>query len=182
VHGIDASPAMVERLRLQPGGADIPVTLGSFADMPVQGEFSLIYVVFNTFYALTSQDEQVRCFAGAARCLAPGGVFLIEAFFPDLARYQGGQTLRVVELGLDQARLDAATLDPIKQIITSQHIVLSEAGLQMYPVQIRYCFPAELDLMARLAGLRLRERWGSWRSEGLTSRSERVISIYEKAG
>jgi SAM-dependent methyltransferase len=157
IEGIDASPAMVAKLQEKPGGADIPVTLGNFADVAVTGRFSLIFVAFNTFFALLTQEEQVRCFQNVAAHLAEGRVFVIEAFVPDLARYQSGrQTLRTIRVADDELHLDATQLDPVNQRLASQHIVLSEQGTRLYPVRLRYAWPAELDLMARLAGLRLR--------------------------
>jgi SAM-dependent methyltransferase len=178
VHGIDASPAMVDRLRAKPGGDQISVTLGDFADVAAGGPFSLIYVVFNTFFALLSQDDQVRCFQNVARRLTPDGVFVIEAFVPDVARYSSGQTFRTVDVTTQSARLEATRHDPVQQRITSQHIVLTEQGIRLYPVQLRYAWPSELDLMARLAGMRLRERWGGWERSPFTTSSPRHISLY----
>ncbi len=180
VHGIDASPAMVARLRSKPGGEWIPVTMGSFGELPVEGRFSLIYVLFNTFYALLTQEEQVRCFQKVAEHLEPDGVFVVEAFVPDLARFQGGQALRTVGLDEREARLDASLHDPVRQQIASQHILLSEQGVRLYPVKLRYVWPSEFDLMARLAGLRLKDRWGSWTKEPYTAGSGKHISVYGK--
>jgi SAM-dependent methyltransferase len=180
VHGIDASPAMVDRLRAKPGGDQIPVALGDFADVGVDGVFSLIYVVFNTFFALLTQDDQVRCFQNVARRLAPDGVFVIEAFVPDVARYSGGQTFRTVDVTTQSARLEATRHDPVQQRVTSQHIVLTEQGMRLYPVQLRYAWPSELDLMARLAGMHLRERWGGWENDAFTTNSPRHISVYAR--
>ncbi len=179
VHGIDASKAMVARLRAKPGGESIPVVVGSFAEVAVEGRYDLIYVLFNTFYALLTQEEQVRCFQNAAQHLDRNGVFVIEAFVPDLARYQGRQTVRVVNLNEDEVRIDASQLDLLSQQISSQHIVLSEGGVRLYPVKLRYVWPAEFDLMARLAGMRLRQRWGNWKKEPFTAESGKHISVYE---
>lgn len=183
VHGIDASQAMVAQLRRKPGGERIPVTFGNFADLAVEGQFFLIYVPFNTFYALLEQEEQVRCFQNAAAHLTPDGVFVIEAFVPDLARYSTGrQTMRVISQDTDELRFDASTLDPLRQQISSQHVLLSEKGVQLYPAKLRFVWPSEMDLMARLAGMRLRVRWGSWAQEAFTAESSRHISVYERAG
>jgi SAM-dependent methyltransferase len=181
VHGIDASPAMVARLRSKPGGERIQVTVGDFADVAVGGEFALVYVVFNTFFALLTQDEQVRCFRNVAARLAPGGVFLLEAFVPDMRLFEKGQTLRTSGVTADSVSLHSARHDPATQKVVSQQIVIDGGGVRLYPVQIRYCWPSELDLMARLAGLRLRERRGGWRGEPFDDRSEKHVSVYERA-
>ena len=181
VHGIDASAAMVERLRAKPGGDAITVTFGDFADVPVEGSYPLVYVVFNTFFALLSQDDQLRCFAAVADRLAPGGAFLLSGFVPDPTLYSGGQSVRTTEVGLDRARLDLARHDPVAQRVDFQHVVLTEAGIRLYPGALRYAWPSELDLMARLAGLRLRERWGGWRREPFGADSGLHVSVYEHA-
>jgi SAM-dependent methyltransferase len=182
VHGIDASAAMVDRLRAKPGGDAIPVTLGDFADVPVQGSFRLVYVVFNTFFALLTQDDQVRCFAAVAARLAPGGAFVLTGFVPDPTMYHGGQSVRATQLGLDRARLDLARHDPVAQRVDFQHVVLAESGIRLYPGALRYAWPSELDLMARLAGLRLRERWGGWHREPFGADSGEHVSVYGHAG
>ena len=180
VHGIDASEAMVAQLRANPGGADIPVTIGDFADVPVDGTFTLIFAVFNTFFALATQEAQVRCFRRVADHLAGGGVFLIEVFVPDPARFVRGQGVGVTSLDTDRVTLEVARHDALHQRVYSQHLVLSESGTRFYPVQIRYAWPSELDLMARLAGLRLRERWSDWSGAPFTAASTRHISLYER--
>lgn len=181
VHGIDASDAMVAKLRAKPGGEAIPVSIGNFVDVGVEGRFSLIFVVFNTLFALDSQEEQVRCFSNVANHLADGGLFLIEAFVPDLTRYTLGQHTHTYSVELDRVHLDVARLDLAAQQIVSQHVVLSESGIRLYPVKIRYAWPSELDLMARLAGLRLKERWSGWGRERFTATSTRHISAYGRA-
>lgn len=181
VHGVEASPEMVERLRAKPGGERIAVTLGSFADLPTQGAFSLVFVVFNTIFMLLTQEEQLRCFANVSRLLAPGGAFVVEAFIPDLLRYDSSKATRGVKLDAGKAHIDLATVDMLKQQITNQHTILGAGGGQTYPLRIRFAFPAELDLMARLAGLRLRERWGDWDGAPCDGSSGKHISIYERA-
>ncbi len=181
VHGIDASEAMVAKLRAKPGGGDIPVTVGDFADVAVRGPFSLVFVVFNTFFALLAQDDQVRCFANAAARLTTDGVFVIEAFVPDLARFDRGQRVNATQVDTHRVQLDASHHDPVEQRVRSSHVVLREEGIRLYPVHIRYAWPSELDLMARLAGLRLRERWGGWQGEPFTAASPRHVSVYERA-
>jgi SAM-dependent methyltransferase len=179
VHGIDASAAMVAQLRAKPGGDAIPVTIGDFADVAVEGRYRLVYVVFNTFFALLTQDDQVRCLAGVAGHLAPGGAFVVQAFVPDPTLYTGGQSVRASQLGLDEVRLDVARHDPVAQRVDFQTVLLSASGVRLQPGAIRYAWPSELDLMARLAGLRLRERWGGWRREPFTSASGQHVSLYE---
>jgi len=181
IHGIDASESMVAKLRAKPGGDNIPVTLGNFADVAIEGQFALIYVVFNTFFAILTQDDQVRCFQNAARHLTPDGVFVIEAFVPDLTRFSGGQAMRAVRVAENELRLDVSQIDLVHQHIASQHVVLTEQGTRLYPVKIRYVWPTEMDLMARLGKLRLRERWGDWTKAAFTDESGKHISVYEHA-
>jgi SAM-dependent methyltransferase len=180
VHGVDASEAMVGKLRTKTGSESIPVTIGDFADVDVEGRFSLVYVVFNTFFALLSQEDQVRCFSNVARRLREGGVFLIEAFVPDMTRWDRNQRIETSHVGDDSVVLDAAKHDPVEQRVASNHLVVSDAGVKMYPVRLRYAWPSELDLMARLAGLRLRERWGGWLREPFTASSVKHVSVYER--
>jgi SAM-dependent methyltransferase len=178
VHGIDASEAMVARLRAKPGGDRIPVTMGNFADVGVDGRYSLVYLVFNTLFALDSQDEQVRCFQNVADHLDDDGVFVIEAFVPEPERFDGSARVSRIEAGLVQ--LDVSLVDRNEQRSESQHVVLTPEGLRFYPVWIRWAYPPELDLMARLAGLRLRERWSSWSKEPFTKTSQKHVSVYER--
>jgi SAM-dependent methyltransferase len=178
VQGIDASQAMIAKLKAKPGGENIPVSLGNFADVNVEGQFDLIFVVFNTIYVLQNQAEQIRCFKNVAKRLTSDGVFVIEAFVPDLTRFTDGQTVRVLEQDQDGVRLDVAQLDLANQQITSHLLYLTEEGVRLFPIKIRFAWPAELDLMARLAGLSLQHRWGSWNQEAFTNESNRHISVY----
>lgn len=180
VHGLDASEEMVKKLREKPGGDAIPVTMGDFADVGVEGEYRLIFIAFNTLFALLTQDDQLRCFANAAKHLMDDGLFVVEAFRPDLARFDRGQRTNVFRIDAEQVMLDASSHDPLEQRVDSQHVVITEAGTKLYPVSIRYAFPSELDLMARLAGLELRERWGSWKREPFTADSDRHVSVYAR--
>jgi len=181
VHGVDNSEAMVGKLRAKPGGAAIPVTLGNFADVPVEGEFSLIFVVFNTFFALLEQQEQVRCFRNVAAHLASGGVFVVEAFVPDLASFTGRQNVKALTVTGDRVGLKVSRHDPVAQRLMSQHVVFTHGEVRLYPVEVRYVWPAEMDLMAELAGLRLRQRWGSWERDAFRATSERQIAVYERS-
>lgn len=180
VHGIDASAAMVAKMREKPGGAEIPVVMGNFADVRIGGQFALIYVVFNTFFALLTQEEQVRCFSRVAKRLAPGGAFVIEAFVPDHRLLQQRDRLAAIEVGTEQVVIDAASFDPVMQKTRAQHIVIADNQLpRLYPVELRFAYPPELDLMARLAGMRLRERWGWWDRRPFNSDSTTHVSVYE---
>ena len=178
VHGLDASEAMVARLREKPGGAGISVTMGDFADVAVDGRYALVFIAFNTFFNLLTQDDQVRCFANVASHLANDGVFVIEAFVPDLTRYDGGQRVTVLGVGTDSVRLDAARLDAAEQRVEATHVVLTDGDVRLYPVHLRYAWPAELDLMARLAGLRLHHRWGDWDRRPFDAASTKHVSVY----
>ena len=180
VHGVDISEAMVEKLRAKPGGAEIPVTMGDFADVPVYGEYPLVYLVFNTLFALTTQEDQVRCFANVAEHLTTGGVFVVECFWPDIARFDRHQRIGVDRITRDSVVLETSRHDPVSQRSESVHVVMRESGIEMYPVIVRYAYPAEIDLMARLAGLRLRDRFGGWRGQQFTSDSMTHVSVYEK--
>lgn len=177
LHGIDASEAMVAKLREKPGGDAIPVTIGDFADVAVDGRYELVYVVFNTLFALDSQDEQVRCFQNVAAHLEPGGVFVVEAFVPEPERFQGN--VSVSKIGNDAVQIDMSLVDRAEQRSQSQHVVLTPQGARFYPVSIRWAYPAELDLMARLAGLRLRDRWSGWDRQPFTKTSGKHVSVYE---
>lgn len=181
VSGIDSSTAMVARLRAKPGGERIRVAMGSFADMAIEGRFALIFVAFNTFFGLLSQDDQLRCFAGVAERLADDGVFVIEAFVPDLGRFDHGQRVGAAHVRTDAVYLEASLHDPVAQRVRSQQVVITEAGIRMYPVEVRYAWPSELDLMARLAGLRLRERFGGWSREPFNASSGMHVSVYQRA-
>lgn len=182
VHGIDASPAMVEKLRAKPGAEGIRVTLGDFTELELEVRYSLAYVVFNTIFSLLEQDDQVRCFQGVADHLAPRGRFLLECFVPDLARFDRGQRLSVAAIDEDGIRLEASIHDPVNQTVKARVVSVTESGSRFYPLQARYCWPSELDLMARLAGLELEHRWGGWNEEPFTAASGNHVSVYRKAG
>jgi hypothetical protein len=179
VHGIDASAAMVERLRAKPGSDTIPITIADFSNFTLETRFRLVYVVFNTFFGLPTQEIQVDCFHAIARHLTDDGVFAMEAFVPDPARFDRGQRVSAVRVGPDLVQLEVTEHDQIAQSVNSQHVMLREDGIRLYPVKIRYAYISELDLMARLAGLRLRERWGDWDRSPLTSGSQKHISVWE---
>lgn len=179
VDGIDIAPAMVAELRAQAGGERMAVTLGDFADVGVDGTYALIYIVWNTFFNLLTQEEQVRCFANVAAHLGEGGVFVIETYAPAfLYRLQNNQYVETEAIEVDSVRLDVLRHDPVAQVIEESHVTLGAAGIRFNPVVQRYAWPSELDLMAAMAGLRLRERWGSWHREAFTGESALHVSVY----
>lgn len=179
VHGIDAAQSMVGRLRAKPGGDRITITPGNFADVAVEGEFALVYIVFNTFFALLTQEEQVRCFHNVAAHLKRDGCFVIEAFVPDLGRFTGDQVNWATKITGDEVQLDVGQHNAATQRVISQKVVLTDGSVKLYPIQIRYVWPSEFDLMAQLAGLRLRERWANWKREPFSSDSKHHISVYQ---
>jgi SAM-dependent methyltransferase len=179
VHGLDVSEAMVAKLREKPGGVDIPVTVGDFTQFHLEQRYSLIYVVFNTLFALPSQEAQVECFQSVAEHLAGGGVFVLEAFVPDPGRFDRGQRISAGIVENDRVTIDMGRHDPVTQTVTSSHLYITPEGIRMYPVNTRYAWPAELDLMARLAGMRLRSRWADWRRTPFTAASAGHVSVYE---
>ena len=180
VQGIDSSEPMVAQMRLKPGGADIPVISGDFADVSVDGTYRLIYVVFNTFFALLSQEDQLRCFRNVFAHLEVGGRFVIEAFVPDPTLYDRNQRVSTTRVETDRVQLDAAHYDPVEQKVTSQHILIGKEGIVLLPVQLRFAWPSELDLMARLAGLKLEARFGGWQGEAFTAASVSHVSVYTR--
>jgi SAM-dependent methyltransferase len=179
VHGIDLSTAMVARLRAKPGAEHIGVTIGDFATTTLDGTFSLAYLVFNTIMNLTTQDEQVACFQNVAAHLEPGGCFVIEVGVPDLQRLPPGETFRPFHVSPTHLGFDE--YDIAAQGLISHHYTASPDGnLEPYSIPFRYVWPAELDLMARLAGMTLRERFSGWRREPFTGESTKHISVWEK--
>jgi SAM-dependent methyltransferase len=180
VDGIDASEAMVAQLRAKPGGAALSVAIGDFADVDVPGEYRLVFVVFNTLFALLTQDDQVRCFENVARHLTPEGVFVIEVFVPDLTRFTRHQHIGTTAVAIDSVRVDASRHDPVAQRTDTNHVIVGPEGVRTYPVAIRYAWPSELDLMARLAGLELRDRWSGWNDEPFTADSGNHVSVYRR--
>ena len=179
VQGIDASGAMIGRLHAKRGGSAIHVTMGDFRDFTIDERFRLVYVVFNTFFGLLTQDDQVSCFRSVARHLTDEGVFAMEAFVPDATRWDRGQRVSATRVALDEVEIEVSMHDALAQRTHSHHLIVREDGLKLYPVRIRYAYPSELDLMARLAGMRLRERWADWDRSPLTATSQKHISVWE---
>jgi SAM-dependent methyltransferase len=180
VKGIDLSEAMVERLRAKPGCAEIQVEIGDFATTTIAGSFTLAYLVFNTINNLTTQDAQVACFENAAAHLEPGGCFVIEVGVPSLQRLPPGETVRPFRV--TPTRLGFDEYDIAAQGLISHHFRVVGDRLEARSIPFRYVWPAELDLMARIAGMTLRERWSGWEREPFTSESTKHISVWEKSG
>ena len=177
VDGIEQSSAMVDRLRGKPGGAELAVTIGDMSTVALPDRYSLVYLIFNTIHNLLTQDGQVRCFENAARHLSDDGVFVLETGVPwDGPRK--GSFVDVVKLGVEEVRLSAYRYDAMTQILDTNHMRLTSSGIQMSPISLRLVYPGELDLMARIAGLRLLHRWGGWRQEPFTVDSRRHVSVY----
>jgi len=178
VHGVELSKAMVARLRAKPGGEDLGVTIGDFATTTVDGSFSLAYLVYNTIMNLTTQAAQVACFRNVAAHLEPGGRFVIEVMIPELRRFPPGETFHVFDGQEDRWGIDE--YDVANQGLVSHHLEAVDGTIERSSVPFRYVWPAELDLMAQLAGMTLRERWGGWRREPFTSDSRQHVSVWEK--
>lgn len=182
VHGIEASEAMVAQLRAKPGGAEVAVTVADFTDITVEGSFGLIYVPFTTFFALQTQDQQVRCMRSVAEHLEDSGHFVLDAYVPvpALAKYTMNQATTTVETSLGHVMIDAMRHDPVSQLIEGNHIIIAEEGTKLYPRRVRYCWPSELDLMAQLAGLQLKARYDWYNLAPFTASSARHVSVYVK--
>jgi SAM-dependent methyltransferase len=178
VHGIDISSDMVAQLRAKPGGGTIGVTVGDFATTRVAGSFALVFVVYNTIGNLTTQDEQVACFANAAAHLAPGGRFVVELGVPDLRRFPPGAAAQPFAVGPEHIAFD--TLDLASQQGVSHHYFVRGDRVAVFAAPFRWAWPAELDLMARLAGLSLQERWADWDRSPFTDDSRKHVSVWVK--
>jgi len=178
VHGIDMSNAMVAKLRAKEGSQDIGVTIGDFATTTVDGTFTVAYLVFNTISNLTTQAAQVACFRNVAAHLEPGGCFVIEVGVPGLRLLPPGETFHVFHVS--ETRWGIDEYDVARQGLTSHHFRLADGKLERFSVPFRYAWPAELDLMAELAGMKLRDRWSGWKREPFTSESRKHVSVWEK--
>jgi SAM-dependent methyltransferase len=177
VSGVDLSEAMVARLRAKPGGDEIDVAIGDFATTTVDGRFSVAYLVFNTIMNLTTQAEQVACFRNVAAHLEPGGCFVIEVGVPNLRRLPPGETVRAFTVSATKLGFDE--YDVAAQGLISHHYRMEDGVLELASVPFRYVWPAELDLMAQLAGMSLRERWDGWTREPFTSESTSHVSVWQ---
>lgn len=179
VAGIDGSPEMVDELRAKPGGADIPVTVGNFADAAVDGEYSVVVLALHTIFGLPTPDDQIRCFENAAAHLEPGGVFVIEARVMDASDFAGGQAVAPRFSDDQHVELQVQRFDVVSQRVEVTNVHLSAGGVRLNSYVNQYTTPREFDLMARIAGLRLRDRWEGWRCEPFTAHSRRHVSVYE---
>lgn len=179
VHGIELSPPMVEQMRAKPGADRVDVTIGDMATARIPGRFDVVYLVYNTIGNLLTQSKQVACFANAAAHLRPGGCFVIETFVPELRRLPPGQHL--IPFALDGGYIGVDEYDVVDQrLVSHHHRADGEGRWSTFRTPQRYTWPAELDLMARLAGLRLRERWATWDRQPFTPDSTTHISVWEK--
>jgi len=178
VHGIDLSPAMVARLRAKPGSDAVGVTIGDITTTRVDGTFSLVYLVFNTIMNLTTQDAQVACFANAAAHLEPGGCFVIELRVPELRRLPPGRN--ILPWHVSEERVVFYSYDVATQAMRGHYVDFADGRGEYSTIPFRYAWPSELDLMARLAGLRLRDRWSGWAREPFTGDSGQHVSVWEK--
>jgi SAM-dependent methyltransferase len=178
VHGIELSPAMIAQLQAKPGADSIGVTIGDFATTRVDGSFKVAYLVRNTIANLTTQDEQVECFRNVAAHLEPGGCFVIELYIPELQRLPPGETFHAFDVTPTHVGIEE--YDVATQIAYSHHYSVLDGKLEFFSAPFRYVWPSELDLMARLAGMTLRERWSNWEREPFTKDSRSHISVWEK--
>lgn len=179
VDGIDSSQAMVAKLRAKPGGDGPAITIGDFADVAVEGSYRLIYLVYNTLPNLGTQEEQVRCFQNVAAHLSEDGVFVVEAGIVEPRWLANSlQYVEAERVGVDDVTLDVCRIDAVNQVMYENHVHLTEEGVRLHPVLTRYIWPSEMDLMARLAGMRLKERFGGWKREPFTGESRSHVSVY----
>jgi len=179
VDGIELSRNMVDRLREKPGGDDLDVVIGDMSTVSTGRTYGLVYLVFNTIGNLITQDDQVRCFENAARHLTDDGVFVLECRVPTAAARPGHQFVDAEHVGVDEVMLGVSRYDPVSQVLDINHVRISTEGITLGPIRLRLAHPPELDLMARLAGLRLRDRWAGWNGEPFTATSWRHVSVYE---
>ena len=179
VDGIELSQDMIDRLREKSGGGEIEVTLGDMAEVGTGRTYRLVYLVYNTIGNLLSQHEQVQCFVNARRHLTDDGVFVLECRVPSAPSRLGHQFVDAEQIAVDHVVLDVCRYDPLTQILDENHVRICADGITLSPIRLRLAHPPEFDLMARIGGLRLRERWGGWRGEPFTPASWRHVSVYE---
>ena len=181
VHGIDASPAMVGRLRGKPRGNQIPVTVDDFVNVGSipGGPFDLVFCVFNSFFALLTQEDQLKCFEGVSSILAPKGLFALELFVPDLSRFERHQPALISAIGEDDSQIEASHHETVTQRVSSRIVRIRDGKVRVFPIEIRYVWPSELDLMARLAGMQLANRWSNWDRKPFKAGSGMHVSVYQ---
>ncbi|MGV9767273.1 class I SAM-dependent methyltransferase [Micromonospora tulbaghiae] len=180
VEGVEASPEMVAHLRAKPGGADMPVTIGDMADVPVAGPYRLVFLVFNTLFNLVSEERQAACFRNVARVLAPGGAFVIETFVPDPADFDRDEQVQVREVTEDSATIRVHRYDRAAQTFVRQTVTFDASGVQLKPFAMRYAWPEQIDELAERAGLRLTERYADWDRSPFDADSRSHISVYRR--
>lgn len=180
VYGVDNSPAMLEQLRSKPDSNRVVPVLGDFATVRIDEPVSLVFSAFSTIYLPATQEAQVEMFRNAARHLRPGGRLLVEAFVHDRRRFPNNQEVVAANLGPEQATLKIGILEPATQIIHTQHVTLTPGGTTFLPNRLRFIHPSEMDLMGRLAGLRLESRWSDWRRTPFDNSSSNQIAVYTK--
>ena len=180
VEGVEASPEMVAHLRAKPGGADMPVTIGDMADVPVAGPYRLVFLVFNTLFNLVSEERQAACFRNVARVLAPGGAFVIETFVPDPADFDRDEQVQVREVTEDSATIRVHRYDRAAQTFVRQTVTFDASGVHLKPFAMRYAWPEQVDELAERAGLRLTERYADWDRSPFDADSRSHISVYRR--
>ena len=178
VHGIEGSPEMVAKLHDKPGGERIPVVVGDFAHADAGKGFSLVLLAVNTIFALPDQRAQVECFRNAARHLGPSGRFVIEAWVPDVGAFRANRLVRPRVMGAERMSIESGELDPVEQMMRTTQAVFSNGSVRLYPANHRYAWPAELDLMAQLAGLHKEDRWADWTRSPFTAASRAHVTVY----
>ncbi|GED10751.1 class I SAM-dependent methyltransferase [Cellulosimicrobium cellulans] len=181
VEGLDTSQEMIDVLRSKPGGENLTVHQGDIGRFALDRTYSMAFLILNTIYALQSQEEQISCFESTAAVVEPGGHFVVEAFMPDPTRFRRNSWTQVHDIGLEHVVIEADKHDPSTQQILEQHIHIRDGKIELFPAFLRYIWPSEMDLMARLAGFTLVERFGSWTREKFSARSGQYVSVYRRA-
>jgi SAM-dependent methyltransferase len=181
VDGIELSQDMVDRMREKPDGESVKVAMGDMARVSTGRRYRLVYLVYNTIGNLLTQEDQVRCFENAARHLTDDGAFVLECRVPTAPSRPGFQFVDAERVAADRVTLDVCRYDPVTQVLDENHVQITAEGIRLGPISLRLAYPPEFDLMARIAGLRLRERAGGWNGEAFTADSRRHVSVYERA-
>lgn len=177
ISGLDGSPEMLAKLEEKKGSLSIPTTVADMSDYKMSDTFGFAFLIFNTFYNLTSQQAQVNCFRATADHLESGGHFLVEMFVPDFDFFSG---IRLRDLDMNSMVLEGAKHDPVTQTVEFQRATLKDGGISLRPLAMRYAWPSEIDLMAKLAGLELESRWSDWNKSPFTADSKMHVSLYRK--
>jgi SAM-dependent methyltransferase len=181
VDGIELSQDMVDRMREKAGGSELEIAIGDMSTVTMDRRYGLVYLVYNTIGNLLTQADQVRCFENAARHLSDDGLFVLECRVPTAPTWPGQQRIEVDRIETDRVALEVCRYDPVTQILDKNHLRVGADGTELGPIRLRLAYPPEFDLMANIAGLALRERWGGWNGEPYTTTSWRHVSVYERA-